>query len=150
MNYWLLKSEPDVYGITDLERDKTTIWDGVRNYQARNFLRTMAVGDRAFYYHSNTTPPGIIGLAKVVETAIDDPTQFDPTHKYYDPKSTPASPRWQTVKLGFDQAFTQIITLETLRQTFTPEDFLVVRPGNRLSVIPVSQTVAQQILEMAK
>jgi predicted RNA-binding protein with PUA-like domain len=149
MNYWLMKSEPDVYSIDHLKRDHTTIWDGVRNYQARNLLRTMAIGDRVFFYHSNTAPPGIVGLMSVVETAIDDPTQFDPKSKYYDAKSTPAAPRWQTVKVQYEQTFKATITLDTLRQTFTPEELWVVRNGNRLSVVPVERAIAQQILKMA-
>jgi predicted RNA-binding protein with PUA-like domain len=148
-NYWLMKSEPDVYGIADLEHDRTTVWDGVRNYQARNFLREMQVGDRIFYYHSNTSPPGIVGLAKVAETGIDDPSQFDPTSKYYDSKSSPAKPRWQTVTVQFDQIFVQIITLDNLRQTFTPDEFLVVRPGNRLSVMPVPVATAERLLAIS-
>lgn len=150
MNYWLMKSEPDVYGITDLKRDRTTIWDGVRNYQARNFLREMQIGDRVFYYHSNTTPSGIVGLAKVAEAGINDPSQFEVTSKYYDPKSLPDDPRWQTVIIEFDQTFAEIITLDALRQTFTPEEFLVVRQGNRLSVMPVPTAVAEKILAIAQ
>jgi len=150
MNYWLMKSEPDVYGIADLKRDRTTIWDGVRNYQARNFLREMQPGDRVFYYHSNTTPPGIVGLAKVAEAGINDPSQFDAASKYYDPKSSPTAPRWQTVAIQFDQTFPEIITLEALRQTFTPEELLVVRQGNRLSVIPISAAVAERLLAIAQ
>jgi predicted RNA-binding protein with PUA-like domain len=150
MNYWLMKSEPDVYGIADLKRDRTTVWDGVRNYQARNFLREMQPGDRVFYYHSNTTPLGIVGLAEVAEAGINDPSQFDVTSKYYDPKSSSTAPRWQTVTVRFDQMFTKIITLETLRQTFTPEELLVVRQGNRLSVIPVPGSVAERILAIAQ
>jgi predicted RNA-binding protein with PUA-like domain len=149
MNYWLMKSEPDVYGIADLKRDRTTIWDGVRNYQARNFLREMQPGDRVFYYHSNTTPPGIVGLAEVAEVGINDPSQFDATSQYYDPKSLPTAPRWQTVVVKFDQTFVKIITLEALRQTFTPEELLVVRQGNRLSVMPVSVAVAERLLAIA-
>jgi predicted RNA-binding protein with PUA-like domain len=149
MNYWLMKSEPDVYGIADLKRDRQTIWDGVRNYQARNFLRSMQPGDLAFFYHSNTTPPGIIGLMKIVESGIDDPTQFDPKHKYYDPKSTPAAPRWQTVKVEFVAEWPHVITLDTLREKFTPEELLVVRQGNRLSVTPVEAAVAERILALS-
>lgn len=150
MNYWLMKSEPNVYGIADLKRDRITVWDGVRNYQARNFLREMQSGDRIFYYHSNTTPPGIVGLAKVVEAGIDDPSQFEVTSKYYDAKSLLTAPRWQTVAIEFDQAFAAIMTLAVLRQTFTPEELLVVRPGNRLSVIPVAAAVAERILAIAQ
>ncbi|MCU0569949.1 MAG: EVE domain-containing protein [Oculatellaceae cyanobacterium Prado106] len=148
MNYWLMKSEPDVFSILDLKRDKTTIWDGVRNYQARNFLRTMQVGDLAFFYHSNTSPPGIVGLMRVVEPNLDDPTQFDPQSDYYDAKSSPAAPRWQTVKVEFAEVFAETLTLDTLRQTFSPEELLVVRQGNRLSVIPVEGAIAQRILQM--
>ncbi|MGV0029137.1 EVE domain-containing protein [Phormidesmis priestleyi] len=101
MNYWLMKSEPGVYGIADLKRDRQTIWDGVRNYQARNFLRSMQPGDLAFFYHSNTLSPGIAGVMKVVKSAVADPTQFDPDSQYYDAKSTQDSPRWQTVCVEF-------------------------------------------------
>ncbi|WP_421658730.1 EVE domain-containing protein [Leptothermofonsia sp. ETS-13] len=92
MNYWLMKSEPSVYSIDDLKRDRTTIWDGVRNYQARNFLRSMQVGDLAFFYHSNAEPPGIAGLMKISTPDIVDPTQFDPKSKYYDEKSPKDNP----------------------------------------------------------
>lgn len=145
MNYWLMKSEPDVYSIEDLQRDKQEIWDGVRNYQARNFLRQMKVGDRAFFYHSNTKIPGIVGLMKIVEASVVDPTQFDPKSQYYDPKSTLEAPRWQTVKVEFCQIFPEIITLQKLKQEFNGDEFLVVKKGNRLSVMPVAQTVARTI-----
>ena len=147
MNYWLMKSEPDVYGIADLERDRVTIWDGVRNYQARNFLRSMEVGDLAFFYHSNTKIPGIVGVMKVVMAQVIDPSQFDIMSDYYDPKSTLEVPRWQTVKLEFVQAFDLQITLTNLRERFTAEEFLVVKQGNRLSVMPVSNDVAEQLLK---
>lgn len=149
MTYWLMKSEPDVYSISDLQRDTTTIWDGVRNYQARNYLRSMEPGDLAFFYHSNTTPPGIVGLMRVAQPNITDPTQFDPSSKYYDPKSTPDAPRWQTVTLEFVEQFPDIVTLDTLRQTFSADDLSVVRPGNRLSVMPVVEAIAKKILAMA-
>jgi predicted RNA-binding protein with PUA-like domain len=150
MNYWLMKSEPSVYGIDDLKRDRQTLWDGVRNYQARNFMRSMQVGDRVFFYHSNTTPPGIVGLMQVVQANLADPTQFDPQSEYYDPKSTPDSPRWQTVQVEFEKEFTQILTLEMLRQQFTPEELSVVRQGNRLSVMPVERAIAQKILSQVQ
>ena len=150
MNYWLMKSEPDVYGIDDLKRDRQTIWDGVRNYQARNFLRSMELGDRAFFYHSNTKPPGIVGLMQVTEANIDDPTQFDASSKYYDSKSTPEKPRWQTVTVEFVEVFPEMIPLDTLRDTFSDDELWVVRRGNRLSVIPVDETVAEKILAIAR
>jgi predicted RNA-binding protein with PUA-like domain len=148
MNYWLMKSEPLVYSIADLQRQSETIWDGVRNYQARNYLRQMLPGDLAFFYHSNTNPPGVVGLMRVVKTGIADPTQFEPKSKYFDPKSSPESPRWQTVVVEFVETFDHAISLSTLREKFTPEELLVVRPGNRLSVIPVSEAVAMKIQEM--
>jgi predicted RNA-binding protein with PUA-like domain len=150
MSYWLMKSEPSVYGITDLATDQETIWDGVRNYQARNFLREMKPGDRAFFYHSNTHPPGIAGLVEISQASIDDPTQFDPQSKYYDPRSTPENPRWQTVKVKFIQEFPTPISLDVLKETFSSEELWVVKRGNRLSVMPVSDAVAQKLVEMAK
>lgn len=146
MNYWLIKSEPSDYSIEDLERDRAEIWDGVRNYQARNFLREMQVSDIAFFYHSNVKPPAIVGLAQVIETQIADPTQFDPKSYYFDPKSTPDSPRWQTVKVEFIEKFSNPISLPQLKEMFTPEEFPVVKKGNRLSVMPVSPEVAQRLL----
>ena len=150
MTYWLMKSEPDVYGIHDLARDQTELWDGVRNYQARNFLTSMAVGDLAFFYHSNTKPPGIVGLAKIVEANVVDPTQFDPAHKYYDPKSSPDKPRWHTVVVGYVETFPTGITLDQLKDAFAPEDLWVVRRGNRLSVMPGADAVAERLLAMAR
>jgi predicted RNA-binding protein with PUA-like domain len=146
MKYWLMKSEPDVYSIEDLKRDKQTIWDGVRNYQARNFLRQMQPGDLAFFYHSNTKPPGIVGLVEIIEINILDPTQFDPNSDYYDPKSTLDAPRWQTVKIEFHRQFTQIVSLDALKQEFSDRELLVVKKGNRLSVMPVLEEIAQKIV----
>jgi predicted RNA-binding protein with PUA-like domain len=144
-----MKSEPDVYGISDLEHDRVTIWDGVRNYQARNFLKSMQVGDLAFFYHSNTQPPGIMGLMQIVSAQVVDPSQFDPIGEYYDPKSTILDPRWHTVKVEFVRTFGDLITLATLRDQFTPEQLLVVKQGNRLSVMPILDQVAAEILELA-
>ena len=148
MKYWLIKSEPNTYSILDLQREKQTIWDSIRNYQARNFLKQMQPGDVAFFYHSNTTPPGIVGLMKVIEPNVIDPVQFDTNSRYYDPKSKPESPRWHTVKVEFLQAFNQMIPLETLKQHFSDDELWVVRRGNRLSVLPVAEDVAQRILKM--
>ncbi|BAU11700.1 hypothetical protein LEP3755_22030 [Leptolyngbya sp. NIES-3755] len=148
MQYWLMKSEPEVYSITDLERDRTTIWDGVRNYQARNYLRSMNSGDVAFFYHSNANPPGIAGLMKIVDSNIADPTQFDPDSEYYDAKSSIDSPRWQTVRVEFLQRL-PLISLDTLRQSFTPEELTVVRQGNRLSVLPVANEIVDRILALS-
>jgi predicted RNA-binding protein with PUA-like domain len=145
-----MKSEPSVYSITDLQNQNQTIWDGVRNYQARNFLRQMQIGDLAFFYHSNAEPPGIFGLMKIVEISIADPTQFDVNSKYYDDKSTPESPRWETVKLEFVEVFHNPLSLSTLKAKFNDDELLVVKKGNRLSVIPVIESVGSRILEMVR
>ncbi|MBO1052819.1 EVE domain-containing protein [Dolichospermum sp. UHCC 0684] len=150
MNYWLMKSEPAVYSITDLEQQRETIWDGVRNYQARNFLRQMHIGDLAFFYHSNAEPPGIFGLMRVVKTGIADPTQFDINSKYYDSKSTLESPRWQTVKVEFVEVFSNPLSLSTLKLKFSDDELLVVKKGNRLSINPVIESVGREILEMGR
>ncbi|MEG3846978.1 EVE domain-containing protein [Microcoleus sp. herbarium19] len=148
MNYWLMKSEPDVYSIADLKLDKISIWDGVRNYQARNFMREMSSGDLVFFYHSNTKIPGIVGLMRVVESNIPDPTQFDINSEYYDAKSLLDAPRWQTVKVEFVEEFAKLISLDELKEKFSADEILVVRKGNRLSVMPISEGAAQKILKM--
>jgi predicted RNA-binding protein with PUA-like domain len=148
MNYWLMKSEPDVYSIADLKGDRTSMWDGVRNYQARNFLRQMSRGDLVFFYHSNTKIPGIVGLVRVVETGIADPSQFDMNSEYYDAKSQFDAPRWQTVKVEFIEEFAKLISLDELKQKFSDDEILLVRKGNRLSVMPISESAAQKILKM--
>lgn len=150
MKYWLMKSEPDVYSIDDLARDRTELWDGVRNYQARNFLKSMAVGDAAFFYYSNTKPPGIAGLMKVHEACVVDPTQFEAGHKYYDPKSTPEAPRWHTVVVAYDRKFEHYISLHQLKEQFTPEELLLVKRGNRLSIMPVDKAIAERILSLSE
>lgn len=148
--YWLIKSEPNVYSIADLQRDRTTIWDGVRNYQARNFLRAMAVGDRAFFYHSNAKPPGIAGLAQICRTGLTDPSQFDPTSPYFDPKSPPNQPRWQTVEIEFLEQFGQLIPIDRLKQTFSADDLLILRTGNRLSVTPIEPAIGDRLLTLCR
>jgi predicted RNA-binding protein with PUA-like domain len=150
MNYWLMKSEPDVFSIEDLKAKQTDIWDGVRNYQARNFLKAMNIGDQVFFYHSNTNPPGIIGLMTVVETQIVDPTQFDAQNKYFDPKSTRDNPRWHTVKVKYAETFKTYLALDDLKAAFTPDELWVVRKGNRLSVIPVVPETAERIFKLAR
>ncbi|MDJ0533809.1 MAG: EVE domain-containing protein [Xenococcaceae cyanobacterium MO_207.B15] len=150
MNYWLMKSEPKTYSIKDLAADKTTIWDGVRNYQARNFLRQMKSGDMAFFYHSNTKLPGIVGLMKIIETNVIDPTQFDRTSKYYDPKSTQDSPRWHTVTVEFVKEYSQPIYLSNLKQNYSGDELLLVKKGNRLSVMPIQLEIAKNILNLSE
>jgi predicted RNA-binding protein with PUA-like domain len=146
--WWLMKSEPMVYGIDHLRREGTTLWDGIRNYQARNFMRSMQIGDRAFFYHSNATPPGIVGLMEVVETGLVDPSQFDATSKYHDPASKPEQPRWDCVRLRFLGSFKQLLSLDQLRDLFSPEQLPVVRRGNRLSILPVPAESAARLIEL--
>jgi predicted RNA-binding protein with PUA-like domain len=140
-----MKSEPDVFGIHHLEAEGSTLWDGIRNYQARNFMRAMVPGDLAFFYHSNTSPPGIVGLMEVVETGLVDPSQFDPTSKYHDPRASREKPRWDCVRLAHRRSFAQLLSLETLREQFDAEELAVVRRGNRLSILPVSEPVALRL-----
>ena len=146
MAYWLMKSEPEVYGIEHLQREGTTLWDGIRNYQARNFMRAMQIGDQAFFYHSNSKPPGIIGLMEVIETQLIDPSQFDPNSKYFDPGATPETPRWDCVKLRYVCQFERLLSLDSLRESFNPDELGVVKRGNRLSILPVSAASAERLL----
>jgi predicted RNA-binding protein with PUA-like domain len=150
MNYWLLKSEPEAYSIDQLSREGETIWDGIRNYQARNYLKSARVGDRCFFYHSSSDPTGIAGLCEVTETMVIDPTQFDPASEYFDPKSTEAEPRWHTVRVKFVEKFARVLTLAELQAAFSGDELMVVRKGNRLSVMPVSADAARRILELAE
>ncbi|MCP9775190.1 EVE domain-containing protein [Cyanobium sp. HWJ4-Hawea] len=148
MAYWLMKSEPDVYGISHLQAEGTTLWDGIRNYQARNFMRSMAVGDQAFFYHSNTKPPGIVGLMEVVETGLTDPSQFDPASKYFDPAASPAKPRWDCARLRYLRTFSNFLSLDQLKESFGPEELGVVKRGNRLSILPVPEASAQKLFSL--
>ncbi|UPM49852.1 EVE domain-containing protein [Synechococcus sp. A10-1-5-1] len=148
MAYWLMKSEPDVYGIQHLQAEVTTLWDGIRNYQARNFMRSMSIGDRAFFYHSNAKPPGIVGMMEVIETGITDPSQFDPENKYFDPKSKPEAPRWDCVRLKYVGTFGSLLSLDDLREQFSVEELPVVRQGNRLSILPVPEPSAERLLAL--
>ena len=146
-NYWLMKSEPDAYSIETLKNDGVTLWDGIRNYQARNFMRKMNIKDKVFFYHSNCKPPGIVGLMEIIDLKIVDPTQFDKESKYYDPKSKPENPRWDCVKVKFIFKSNQILSLPELRILFNEEELLVVKKGNRLSIIPIKIDVAKIILK---
>ena len=140
-SYWLLKSEPDVFSFDDLQRakGKRTLWDGVRNYQARNFMRDgMKKGDGVLFYHSNAKPPGIAGLAEIVKEAYPDPTQFDPKDKHYDPKSDPDDPRWLCVDVRAVKALPELIPLDDLKQHPKLKGMEVCRKGSRLSVQPVT------------
>jgi predicted RNA-binding protein with PUA-like domain len=143
MNYWLIKSEPDAFSIDDLENAPggTEHWDGIRNYQARNFMRDgMKIGDLVFFYHSNCKPPGIVGICEVASEAYPDHTAFDPQEKYYDAGSDPASPRWLMVDVKFRRRTRRMITLEEIKQQAERlEGFPLIRRGNRLSIMPVDR-----------
>ena len=135
---WLMKSEPSVYSIDDLERDGQTSWEGVRNFQARNFMRDdMRVGDRVLFYHSNADPAGVAGLARVARTAYPDPTARDPRNEYFDARATDEDPRWFMVDLEFEERFPALVSLDTLRHTAGLEKMLVIN-RSRLSVQPVT------------
>ena len=146
-NYWLMKSEPDAYGIDTLKKDGVTIWDGIRNYQARNFMRKMAIGDKIFFYHSNCKPPGIVGFMEVIDLNIVDPTQFEKESKYFDPKSSHEKPRWDCVKVKYLFKAAKILSLPELKIMFNEEELLLVKKGNRLSIIPVKKGIAKLIIE---
>ena len=133
---WLVKSEPDSFGINDLERDRKTRWDGVRNYQARNFLRAMQVGDPVLIYHSNCNPPSVVGLGTVPASGYPDPTQFEPSSDYFDPGATHAEPRWTAVDIGFVQRFALPLPRDVLRTIADWNDHVLFSRG-RLSVMPV-------------
>ena len=151
MNYWLMKSEPKVYSIDHLaaEPNQTDHWDGIRNYQVRNFMRdVMQVGDRAFFYHSNCKVPGIAGTMSIVKAAYPDHTAFIDTEKYYDPKSDPNNPRWLMVDVKLESKFPRLIALSELRQQEALADMRVLRRGNRLSITPVAENEWNHILSM--
>jgi predicted RNA-binding protein with PUA-like domain len=151
MNYWLMKSEPDVFGIDDLKNapGKTEPWDGVRNFQARNMMRDdMNTGDLAFLYHSNCKEPGIAGIMEIVRGGYPDMTAFDPDAKYFDPKSDPANPRWYRVDVSFVRKLKRIITLSELKERAEVTGLPLVRRGNRLSVMPVSRQQWEFILTL--
>ncbi len=151
MNYWLMKSEPDVFGIEHLKKmpKQTEHWDGVRNYQARNMMRDdMKKGDLVFFYHSNTEQPGVVGIMKVVREAYPDYTAFDPESKYYDPKSDPDKPRWFMVDVKYQRHTRRNITLAELKQYPELEDCPLVRKGNRLSIMPLNKQQWDFILDL--
>ncbi len=149
-----MKSEPDAFSIDDLERVKVEPWNGVRNYQARNYMRDdMKVGDPVLFYHSNAAKEtGVAGLAKVASKPYADPTQFDPESDYYDPKATPEEPRWFLVDVGFVEKFPQVLLLEKLKANapLLGEDFVLIRKGNRLSVAPVTAEQYKSVVKLSK
>lgn len=151
MKYWLMKSEPDAFGIGDLAKRprKTEHWDGIRNYQVRNMLRDeMQKGDEAFFYHSSCKEPGIVGIVRIVKAAYPDHTAFDPESKYYDPKSDPDNPRWFMVDVQLVRKFKHVIGLQELKTHPFLEEMLIMRRGNRLSVTPISKKHWDYILKL--
>ncbi|BDX03326.1 DUF55 domain-containing protein [Marinomonas pontica] len=137
-NYWLMKSEPDAFSIDDLKRLTQSPWDGVRNYQARNFMKEMKIDDLIFFYHSSCSPAGIVGVAKVCKEAYPDHTSWDPNSAYFDAKSTPEKPRWFMVDVAFVEKWSSILTLAELKQSPALADMVLTQKGNRLSVMPIS------------
>ena len=144
-----MKSEPDAYSIDDLERDGCEMWDGIRNYQARNMMRDdMKIGDQVFFYHSNCAEPGIVGIAKIASEPYPDPTQFDKRSKYYDAKSDKDNPRWCLVDVEFVRKTKRNIPLAEIKSQKSLEDMILTRKGNRLSIMPVSKKHWNKILSL--
>ena len=147
--YWLMKSEPDAYSIDDLQRDKVEPWDGIRNYEARNFMRDkMDIGDTVLFYHSNATPPGIVGLGTVCSEPYPDFTAWDPSSNYFDAKTDPENPRWMMVDVSFKEKFNRMISLDELKTNSDLDGLLVIKRGMRLSIQPVEQHHFDAILSM--
>lgn len=152
-NAWLFKTEPDTFSIDDLAAcpNQREIWDGIRNYQARNFLRDkVKQGDAVFIYHSSCKLVGIAGLAKVSKTDIADPTQFDPESRYYDPKSSPDAPRWITVEVEYVETFPKILPLKTIKVMPDIKEIGLVQKGHRLSIMPVNAAEYELLLDAAR
>ena len=149
MRYWLMKSEPDAFSIDDLERVGTEPWTGVRNYQARNFMRDgMRPGDEVLFYHSNCKEPGVVGIAEVASETYPDPTQFDPESDYFDPGAKPEQPRWMLVDVSFRRKLARTITLAGLREEPKLDGFLLLQRGSRLSVLPVTRAQWKAVLAL--
>jgi predicted RNA-binding protein with PUA-like domain len=150
MQYWLMKSEPDVFSIRDLKKKKKTGWDGVRNYQARNYMRDgMKTGDLVLFYHSNAEPSGIAGVARVCRERHPDPTQFDEKSDYYDPKATKEKPIWEMVEVEFVEEFSRVLGLAELKASPALAKLPLVQKGTRLSVMPVAEAEWHAILTIA-
>lgn len=147
--HWLMKSEPDVFSIDDLKKARTTTWEGVRNFTARNFMRDgMKIGDLVLYYHSNADPSGVAGLAKVSKLAYPDPTQFDPKSEYYDATAKKDEPRWLMVEVAFVEKFPTLVSLERLKKEKSLAKMLVVQKGQRLSVQPVEAKHFERVVAL--
>jgi predicted RNA-binding protein with PUA-like domain len=138
--YWLMKSEPSAYSIDDLKKDKSTLWEGVRNYQARNFMmKEMNIGDEILFYHSNADPPAVVGVAEVSGPAEPDPTQFDAVDCHHDPKAMPSKPIWYCVRVKFRQKFARQLPLSELRERKDLQNMVLLTKGSRLSIQPVAE-----------
>jgi len=152
MKYWLMKSEPSVFSIDDLAKapKKTTYWDGVRNYQARNFMRDeMKIGDKVLFYHSNTKPAGVVGICEVVKEGYPDFSAFDAEDKHYDPKSNKESPTWIMVDIKLKTKFKNIVTLTEIKENKKLQNMKLVQRGNRLSVMPVEKNEFEEIVKLS-
>lgn len=151
MKYWLIKSEPDVFGIDDMKKAKREPWNGIRNYQARNFMRDgMDIGDLALFYHSNAKPPGVVGIAEVASEPYPDDLQFDKKSKYHDAKSNPDDPRWLMVDFNFVEKFPEMVSLNDLKAEKALEGMLVTQRGSRLSITPVTKKHFDKVCKMAR
>lgn len=150
-SYWLVKSEPSTFSLNDLKnsKDQTTYWDGVRNYQARNYLRSMKKGDKVLFYHSNSDPLGIFGVCEVVKEAYPDFTAFDPDNDHYDPKSKNDNPTWYMVDLKFSKEFKNPVTVDVMKENKVLKDMPLLKRGNRLSVLPVTKEEFDIIVNMS-
>lgn len=148
MAYWLMKTEPGTFSVEDLEREGKTIWEGVRNYQARNFLRSMKMGERVLIYHSNTKNPKVVGEAFVSKEAFPDSVAEDSKSPYFDPKHTKEHPRWYAVEVSFVHIFSRPVSLQTLKTDTFFKGMEVTRKGSRLSVTPLSQTHFEEIVRL--
>lgn len=151
--FWLVKSEPDVFSFSDLKQSKNqnTYWDGVRNYQARNFLRDeMKKGDLVLFYHSNADPLAVMGVCEVVKEGYPDHTQFDPDNDHYDPKADPKNPTWMMVDVKFKQEFKHPVTLDAIKSNSKLKNMKLIARGNRLSVMPVTKEEFDEIVKMGK
>ena len=147
--YWLMKSEPLTYSIDRLKKEKKTLWDGVRNYQARNFMMNdMKTGDAVLFYHSNANPPGVAGVAVIKGKAVPDPTQFNKKSQYFDPKSLREKPRWFCVEVGFKRKFKNFISLRDLRLRKDLKDMLLLKKGQRLSIQPLTKKQFEIICQL--
>ena len=149
MNYWLMKSEPNAYSIDDLQQEKTSMWEGCRNYQVRNLLRDqMRIGDLAFFYHSSAKPSGIVGAMKIVSDSYPDPTQYDPKSKYFDPKSSPLKPIWYVRDVEFVEKWSKILSIEELKKAPELEKLAAIQKGQRMSITPVTPKEWEKINEL--